>query len=304
MSKTRAQHKLTERPRPARRLVSLAVISATILGFKLTLALGSRASATLFTSEAAAGALEDALSGAQGGGDYSRFQHANPQHARLPCLVCHRRAENSPRPVRSVGHTPCSGCHTQQLADASSPICTICHENPSSGAVKPFPTLSSFTVRFDHAGHARGTARPAASCSACHRPERRGVALSIPSGTNAHTTCFQCHGPGAQSAGRDISSCGTCHQLGRYARTAEWSRAFGLNFSHAEHARSGLSCTACHSVRAGAAQGRQVTSPLPLHHHAPARTQSCMTCHNNKRAFGGNDFSDCTRCHRGNAWRF
>jgi hypothetical protein len=29
-----------------------------------------------------------------------------------------------------------------------------------------------------------------------------------------------------------------------------------------------------------------------------------MTCHNDKRAFGGDDFNDCTRCHRGDAWHF
>src|SRR5688572_1651001 len=113
-----------------------------ILGFRLTLALGSRALAPFLESEAAAEAPEAALSEAQGGGDYSRFQHTNPQHARLPCLLCHRRDDNSPCPIRSVRHTPCSGCHTQQLADGSSPICTICHENPASGAVKPFPKLS------------------------------------------------------------------------------------------------------------------------------------------------------------------
>jgi hypothetical protein len=29
-----------------------------------------------------------------------------------------------------------------------------------------------------------------------------------------------------------------------------------------------------------------------------------MTCHNGKRAFGGDDFSACKRCHTGAAWRF
>jgi c(7)-type cytochrome triheme protein len=303
MSKERAQDELTDRPRPARvrRLTLLAITSAAVLGLILTLVLLSRSPTPL--SKAVLGTSEHALKGAQGG-DYSRFQHTNPQHARLPCLLCHRREDNSPLPVRSVGHTPCSGCHTQQFADASSPICTICHENPSPSAVKPFPALSSFKVTFDHARHASGAARPTANCAACHSPERRGVAFSIPAGTDAHTTCFQCHSPGAQSEGRDIASCETCHELGRHARTPEWSSAFGFNFSHTEHTRRGLSCASCHSVKAGAAQGRQVTSPVPLHHHAPARAQSCMTCHNNKRAFGGDDFSDCTKCHRGNAWRF
>jgi hypothetical protein len=29
-----------------------------------------------------------------------------------------------------------------------------------------------------------------------------------------------------------------------------------------------------------------------------------MTCHDGKRAFGGDDFSVCKRCHSGTAWRF
>jgi hypothetical protein len=39
-------------------------------------------------------------------------------------------------------------------------------------------------------------------------------------------------------------------------------------------------------------------------HHASPGARSCMTCHDNKRAFGGEDFKDCTRCHRGDAWHF
>jgi hypothetical protein len=29
-----------------------------------------------------------------------------------------------------------------------------------------------------------------------------------------------------------------------------------------------------------------------------------MSCHNGKRAFGGDDFSVCNRCHKGSAWHF
>ena len=231
--------------------------------------------------------------------DFSKFGHTNPQHARLPCLLCHQRTDNSAR-LRRPGHTPCAGCHTQQFADQSNPICTICHTQPPSPALKGFPPLRSFNVRFDHATHARTRA----NCATCHRPSRRGVALSIPRGTSAHTTCFQCHTPRAQAGGRDISSCGACHRVGGYSRTPETAAAYGVNFSHAAHTSKGVSCAECHRVRAGQPQRRQVTSPSPLMHHAAPGAQSCMTCHNDKRAFGGDDFKDCTRCHRGNAWRF
>jgi c(7)-type cytochrome triheme protein len=235
--------------------------------------------------------------------DYSMFSHANAAHARLPCLLCHRRESNAPQP-KLPGHLPCAGCHKQEFANTGSPMCTICHTNVQTGAMKSFPPLKSFTVHFDHAQHI-GAGRSSAACATCHRPERRGVALSIPARLGAHSTCFQCHAPGAQARdGRDISSCSTCHNLGRFARTPAWSRAYRVNFSHAEHGpRRRLNCSDCHSVRAGLPQARQVSAPVPAMHSASARAQSCMTCHNDKRAFGIADFRNCKRCHEGPTFR-
>jgi c(7)-type cytochrome triheme protein len=123
----------------------------------------------------------------------------------------------------------------------------------------------------------------------------------------AHAACFKCHTPSAVGAdGRDISSCNTCHRLGRAPRVpAAWSSAYtSTPFSHAAHARGRLACADCHTVRPGAPPARQVSAPYPAQHHAPAGTKSCASCHDDKRAFGGEDFNDCTRCHRGNAWHF
>src|SRR5687768_14034258 len=111
--------------------------------------------------------------------NFSKFQHSNPMHARLPCLVCHKRDDNSATP-KLPGHLPCAGCHVQQFADNQHPICTICH---TGGGVKRLPPLRSFNVLFNHARHLRQT-----NCTTCHKPTRRGVALSIPSGSNAHAT--------------------------------------------------------------------------------------------------------------------
>jgi c(7)-type cytochrome triheme protein len=234
---------------------------------------------------------------------FSKFKHENPQHARLPCLLCHRRENNSARPTLpgKAGHAPCAGCHAQQFSNSSSPICSICHTNVQAGIVKPFPRLQSFNVKFDHARHSA----MGAGCATCHRPNRGGAALSIPSGLNAHTACFSCHSPQAQSNGRNISSCSTCHEPGRLVRTSERAAAFRVGFSHGKHdASENLKCAACHRLRAGASPGRQVTSPVPFNHHAPERALSCMTCHNGKRVFGGDDFSVCSRCHKGSAWHF
>ncbi len=235
--------------------------------------------------------------------DYSRFLHSTAHHARLPCLLCHRRETNAARPpMPGSGHMPCAGCHSQQFAQADGPMCTICHTNVTSGALKPFPRMRSFRVNFDHARHTR---MRGVSCATCHRPARGGVAFSIPIGFSAHTTCYSCHTPRAEAQGRDISSCGTCHQLGRYARTPQWRRAFNMSFSHRSHSSSQkLNCADCHLIRAGQPQRRQVTSPQAAQHHASGRTRSCITCHNGKRAFGGDDFTVCTRCHTGNTWQF
>jgi c(7)-type cytochrome triheme protein len=142
-------------------------------------------------------------------------------------------------------------------------------------------------------------------CSRCHKPTAGGAALSIPAGFNAHTTCYQCHAPRAQAAGRDISSCGTCHKPGKLARPAVMKRAFRVSFSHARHGpQQKLRCDDCHSVRAAAGQSGEVSSPAAAQHFGSNRAQSCMTCHNNQRAFGGDDFSDCKRCHTGASFRF
>lgn len=235
--------------------------------------------------------------------DLSKFRHATGQHARLACLLCHQREENTSR-LRLPGHSPCAGCHAQEFANPASPICTICHTAPPAAAVKAFPPRRSFTSRFDHGRHARGAAKPRRDCAACHVPERRGVALSIPSGMAAHATCFQCHAPRARAGGRDLSSCSVCHTLGRATRVSETRPAFAMNFDHGEHAAKGLECSACHRVVPGAAQRRQVTSPRSLQHRPAGNATTCATCHNGTRAFGGDNFSDCKRCHTGDTWHF
>jgi c(7)-type cytochrome triheme protein len=232
--------------------------------------------------------------------DFSKFQHSSAYHQRLPCALCHRRESNTTTPAMPGGkdHLPCAGCHVKQFADSSNPICTNCHTNPPSKELKAFPRLSSFNMKFDHARH------PGINCANCHRPARGGVALTIPVGSNAHATCFQCHGPQAKAGDRDISSCGVCHELGRYVRPNQMARAFKVGFSHARHSSDeGLSCKACHRVREGVQQN-EMTAPQPLNHHARAGSFSCVSCHNGKRAFGDDDFSVCTRCHKGSAWHF
>lgn len=240
--------------------------------------------------------------------DYSNFSHTSPgAHADFSnpanCASCHPRNGTNTQPTfpGSDGHRACITCHVAEFTNRSSAICTICHVNDLGNphpALKSFPGLRSFRVSFDHAQHIGvGT-----NCTSCHKTARRGVALSIPANLSAHAQCYACHSPG-QSAS-SLSSCGTCHSVGGYARTSANARAYNFSFSHATHGqRQRLNCTDCHTTRAGAPQSRQVSSPATFQHFARSRAQSCMTCHNNKRAFGEGDFSDCRKCHKGQTFR-
>lgn len=238
-------------------------------------------------------------------GNYRKFSHTGGKHAQLPCLLCHQRKDNSTKPAFS-GHLPCTGCHVEQFKNPSSGICSVCHQNEQGGPLKAFPGLRSFSLRFDHGRHTMGRGRPSAGCVICHGGNSRGPARSIPAGASAHATCFQCHTPQAKNAGgAGISSCDTCHQIGTAARISTWAPAFRVGFSHAKHTNTqGLNCADCHTVRPGAVRGRQVSAPSPLQHHAKGPAQSCITCHNGKRTFGGDDFTSCKRCHQGTRFYF
>jgi c(7)-type cytochrome triheme protein len=241
------------------------------------------------------------------GQNFSNFSHRSNAHAQQACTSCHQRTDNSATP-RFPGHSACTNCHLQQFVNPQAPMCTLCHANMSS--VPPpllaFPTKfkESFNVRFDHAQHNAGSARPANGCASCHAGNlRRGVAMAIPAGINAHNNCYSCHTPGSTSAfGRDISGCATCHTAAPFRRTSTNALAFSRGFRHSTHgARQKLNCASCHNLAAGKAQGLQVSSPKPVE-HTPMRGSSCATCHNDKRAFG--ELADCKKCHTGPTFSF
>ena len=273
----------------SRRWIQLAVLIAGCVCIALAFASNYQVAATSAREPAA-----------QETRDFSTFSHNNASHQRLPCLLCHRRETNCSKPVRSSGHTPCAGCHSQQFAASSGPICTICHSNIESGnhQVKPFPSLKSFNMTFAHARHR------SVACATCHKAINRGVAMSIPSGPDAHSTCYQCHTPRAQAEGRDISSCATCHKAGSFNRLSTSSKAFKASFGHELHKRQGVSCAECHKITSLTARSSQVSSPLATEHPSSQNVQSCETCHNDQRAFGIASFSNCKRCHQGPTFRF
>lgn len=240
--------------------------------------------------------------------DYSKFLHSSQRHASVACANCHHRSDNSARPS-FPGHKDCTGCHLSQFTTPNVPMCSICHVNVNGNnpPLRAFPDRfkESFNLKFDHAQHLTGAARPKSGCSSCHgSPLRRGVGLSIPNGLSAHNQCYECHTPNAQSKGRDIAGCSVCHDQKTYARTPTDAAAFRFAFSHAQHsARQRLGCNDCHNYTAGLPQRRQVSSPR-AQEHFPAGNNTCATCHNGRRAFGGDlDFQNCRRCHTGSTFR-
>jgi hypothetical protein len=235
--------------------------------------------------------------------DYSKFLHTSQRHAALACNSCHERTQdNSPTP-RFPGHKACQSCHLAQYVTPAVLMCLICHTETKSSRppLRNFPTAfkERFNVKFDHVQHNTGSGRPQNGCAGCHRPLNRGVSLTIPANLTAHSGCYTCHTPSSTaSSGRELASCGVCHEQKAYSPTSTNGRSFRYAFSHAKHGPGQrLDCVACHNLTAGAPQTRQVSSPSPAEHF-PGRGMNCSSCHNGRRTFGGDlDFKSCRRCH-------
>src|SRR5204863_1147395 len=172
--------------------------------------------------------------------DYSRFQHGSPKHRSLACTSCHERTYNSATP-RFPGHKACTDCHRGQFTTPAIPMCVICHADTKSGnpPLRSFPTTFNepFNVKFDHAQHNTGAAHPQNGCVSCHSSAiARGAGFSIPVNIAAHNNCYTCHTPSSKSnAGRELASCGVCHDQKAYRPTSTNARAFRFAFSHADH---------------------------------------------------------------------
>ena len=243
--------------------------------------------------------------------DYSKFLHSSQRHASLGCTNCHDRGADNGATPRFPEHKACTSCHLGQFTTPAIPMCVICHTNTSGGnpPLRNFPASFNepFNVKFDHAQHLTPSARPQNGCAACHGvPVNRGLGLSIPVNLSAHNVCYSCHKPDSKtSAGREMASCGVCHDQRKYSRTTTNSRAYRFSFSHAKHsARQRLDCADCHNVIAGAAQSRQVRSPGTAEHFPTGRGMNCVSCHNGRRSFGGDlAFDDCRRCHTAATFR-
>jgi c(7)-type cytochrome triheme protein len=242
--------------------------------------------------------------------DYSKFLHTSQRHSGLACNSCHQRSDNSATP-RFPGHSACTECHRGQFTTPNIPMCVICHTDVKGNqpGLKNFPGSfkETFNVKFDHAQHLTEAAKPKNGCNGCHAGlVNRGFGLSIPANLQAHNICYSCHTPESKSSsGREMGSCGVCHDQKGYTPTSSNSRAFRYTFSHARHGtKERLGCTDCHRVTAGLPQTKQVSSPSAVQHFPSGRGQTCATCHNGRRNFGGDlGFNSCRRCHSGSTFR-
>ena len=232
---------------------------------------------------------------------FKAFSHGIPEHKQFECNSCHRR-EGKQTGLEFAGHDSCVGCHISQFTNPDQQtMCVICHAdmNATPPTMKEFPTKfeEGFNMKFVHASHDSGEGRPPEGCASCHEPA--GAGKSIPIGVQAHTTCYTCHTPESK-----IGSCNVCHELAPYRRTPPGRYVFRAVFSHRDHSGAqGLNCADCHSVRAGAPQGSQVTSIAAQEHSGAGN--NCASCHNGSRAFSGNDLNNmttCKRCHTGSGF--
>lgn len=230
--------------------------------------------------------------------DFGKFNHSVPEHQKFDCKSCH--VNSGEKEIRFAGHESCVGCHLNQFTEQKGLMCAICHTDVKSSnpPVVAFPAKFSdepFNMKFDHAAHTKGDALPKEGCDSCHQP--MGPGKKIPVGIEAHQNCMTCHTPESK-----IGSCSVCHEMKPYERTPQSRYVFRAVFSHADHGpRQKVTCAECHTVKEDAPQSKQVSNILAKQHRV-AKANTCYSCHDGVRAFGGNspnEFQNCRRCHTG-----
>jgi c(7)-type cytochrome triheme protein len=178
----------------------------------------------------------------------------------------------------------CATCHNGGKAFGATDFanCRKCHAEMGSAR--------GFGIAFDHTVHAKS------NCATCHKTVGKGVNFTVPNGTAAHNTCFQCHQPMKGGGAFLENKCFTCHKVGDTNNIQPSKAAIAGNFAHSKHGF--LDCDSCHTPAAG-----KFNLPAVAMHKASGKGLSCATCHNNEGAFG-EDFTSCKRCHTGSNFKF
>lgn len=226
--------------------------------------------------------------------DKNKFNHTS--HAQIKCDDCHVRKIDALIPSLP-GHRACVSCHVKEFTSTGFGICANCHKGID--AVRPalvdFPKRESFGVAFSHTTHATyigGERR--ADCSECHAVS--GARATLP----AHRECYTCHkAPGEFKANEKPidGNCGVCHtNQGSFMNFKTGGAAYRYRFTHDSHVSAGAKCAECHGITGEGSD--QVSQPVLREHRGVGFSKGCGSCHNGRRAFGGEiEHNACARCH-------
>jgi len=227
-----------------------------------------------------------------------KFNHTSPKHSQLKCEQCHWRKADTIKP-RVPGHSACISCHVKEFTSTQFGICSNCHDGISATRplAKSFPERQTFGMEFKHQTHAvvDASGKKRADCSSCHNAS--GTRATFP----GHKECYVCHKapdqvrPGERSPD---GNCGVCHTTtGNRKPLSAGGPAYKYRFSHQTHlAKLGNRCDECHKVLGEGAV--EVSQPKLSEHRGAGFANSCGSCHNGKRAFGGEiEHDQCARCH-------
>lgn len=254
---------------------------------------------------------------------YDATRHAKAKyalegrHAQVKCRACHAQTKSAgARFGFRPAYVACTSCHEaahgkQLAASVGGGKCEGCHD------VRGFKPSA-----FDVADHAKTAfrlegAHAKAKCSACHGPERPGLAPLPPASVTGPTRilfhftlqdCISCHhDPHAGSLGTTDDKCLACHDASAF-RPARVDVAAHAKYEFAlEGAHGAVPCFECHKEL-------QATRPASTLVGFAAAWPSldlgklgkeCRSCHKDPhgRQFTGDRTADCSACHGVDAFR-
>jgi len=228
-------------------------------------------------------APEDEPHGAKCGSCHNPHVQTTPQGAFQSCATsgCHTRSDTLTSMHRSLGRhrlQTCGACHGAHTWKANAVDCRSCHTGISDPAVRTrppdHPAINSSGSGSD------GVAPPATSARdlVVPAPHARPPLDLTPASFTPHRQAVSARSPAPAGRGRQRGTAAPTTLTTGGSRAPSQGRD-SARFEHARH--NALSCTTCHSTRAG---------------HGDLRTsvaRDCQGCHHDNPAYA----RDCARCH-------
>lgn len=209
------------------------------------------------------------------------------RHNRIACIECHispgigAELRKKYEALSMIAKYFTGTYGTRPWAEVDDANCLRCHERRLLEGQVQF-----HDVVFDHRPHLTETRRGfRLRCTSCHSQVMVGTHIAVTA-----STCALCHFKG-QVPDQGLARCRACHRVPGRVTTAA-----GTSFDHAEVARLGTSCSACH---ANVIRGQGEVPRI-----------RCLTCHNQPERlarYGETVYLhtthvsrhkvDCTNCH-------